>query len=136
MILGRHVLHDNESHTDVGRQSRQHFLQSGEPTCRSADSHDDQAIFFLFSLLSVASAWGNDLELVASIGTYQDALGNVIEGMSLTGPIAAGVPGSVDGLLHALQSYGTMTREDVMAPAIGLAEDGFPLHPRAANLFR
>jgi gamma-glutamyltranspeptidase/glutathione hydrolase len=38
---------------------------------------------------------------------------------------SAGVPGTVAGLLHALETYGTMKPADVIAPAIRLAEEGF-----------
>lgn len=70
---------------------------------------------------------------------YLDSLGRVHPTRSLVGPLAAGVPGSVDGLLTALDRYGTMSRRGVMAPAIRHARDGFPLHPRLArhmNMFR
>jgi gamma-glutamyltranspeptidase/glutathione hydrolase len=38
--------------------------------------------------------------------------------------LAAGVPGSVAGMLYALEKYGTMSRKEVLAPAIELAQDG------------
>lgn len=37
---------------------------------------------------------------------------------------SAGVPGTVAGLLDALEKYGTMSRQEVLAPAIALAEKG------------
>ena len=58
---------------------------------------------------------------------YQDAKGNVIPGLSLYGYKAVGVPGSVMGFERMLKEYGTMTRAQVMAPAIKLAEDGYVL---------
>jgi len=41
---------------------------------------------------------------------------------------AAGVPGSVAGLLLAQERFGKLTRRAVMAPAIRLAEKGYPIH--------
>ncbi|MBR9979361.1 MAG: gamma-glutamyltransferase [Bacteroidetes bacterium] len=55
---------------------------------------------------------------------------------SLYGPLAGGVPGTVDGLLLALERYGTFSREDILRPAIAFARDGFLLHPRLARAFR
>lgn len=58
---------------------------------------------------------------------YLDKDGNLIKDASLYGYLAAGVPGTVKGLDYALEKYGTMKREQVMAPAIKLARDGFIL---------
>lgn len=44
---------------------------------------------------------------------------------STHGGRAAAIPGTIAGLLHALERYGTMTRAQVFAPAIRAAEEGF-----------
>ncbi|HEY0780369.1 MAG TPA: gamma-glutamyltransferase [Gemmatirosa sp.] len=56
---------------------------------------------------------------------YLDAAGQPTEN-SRVGPLASGVPGSVAGLTAALARYGRLPLATVMAPAIRLAERGFP----------
>src|SRR5690349_11288943 len=43
------------------------------------------------------------------------------------GPRAALTPGLVDGLLLALEKYGTLSFSQVVAPAIEYADEGFPI---------
>lgn len=68
----------------------------------------------------------------ASRDMYLDDKGNVVPGRSLYSHLAVGVPGTVAGLTHALNKYGTMKLWEVMAPAIKLANDGYPVSPSLA----
>jgi gamma-glutamyltranspeptidase / glutathione hydrolase len=67
----------------------------------------------------------------ASENMYLDAHGNVLPESStqssLVGYRAVGVPGTVAGLAYAEKQYGKLSLEKVIAPAIKLARDGFPL---------
>ena len=72
--------------------------------------------------------------LAATATMFQDAQGNVIPGLSLYSWKAIGVPGTVAGMELVLHKYGTMSRAQVMAPAIKLARDGFVLGPLDAAL--
>jgi len=63
----------------------------------------------------------------ATFNMYLDAQGNVIEDASVVGYKAIGVPGSVAGMVFAEKKYGKLTLQQVLAPAIKLARDGYPL---------
>ncbi|MBM4162300.1 MAG: gamma-glutamyltransferase [Ignavibacteria bacterium] len=56
---------------------------------------------------------------------FLDENGKYVPERSQEGYLSTGVPGSVAGLLHALEKYGTMSRRVVMQPAIDLARKGF-----------
>ncbi|MCH8032841.1 MAG: gamma-glutamyltransferase [Bacteroidetes bacterium] len=66
---------------------------------------------------------------------YLDKYGNVIENMSLEGAASVGVPGSVSGLIYALERYGTMKLSKVIQPAIDLADNGWTLESQDAESF-
>ena len=63
----------------------------------------------------------------ASRNMYLDDKGRVINGKSLFTHYAMGVPGTVAGMTHALSRWGSMPLAKVMAPAIALAEKGYPV---------
>ena len=65
--------------------------------------------------------------LKATPTMFQNAAGNVVPGRSTKTWLSVGVPGTVMGLDAALHKYGTMSRQQVMAPAIRLARDGYVL---------
>lgn len=67
---------------------------------------------------------------------YLDENKNPVPNMSSENVTSSGVPGSVAGLIYALEKYGTMKLEEVIQPAINLAKDGFELEYRLANSFR
>ena len=62
-----------------------------------------------------------------------DSTGAIRPDLSRRGALASGVPGAVAGLLHAHAEYGRAPLAAVLAPAIRLAADGFPLSPREAD---
>jgi len=65
--------------------------------------------------------------LAATKTMYLDAKGDILPRASLDGFLAVGVPGSVMGFEMAREKYGTKSRQDLLAPAIRYAKEGFTL---------
>ena len=57
---------------------------------------------------------------------YLDKDGNVNRDLAVNGPLAAGIPGNVAAMTHVINNYGQLTIAQVLAPAIKIAEEGFP----------
>jgi len=72
---------------------------------------------------------------LATKDMYLDSEGNVITGKSTDSHLAVGIPGSVRGLYESSDKYGELSMNDLIAPAITLAEEGFPITEKQANLF-
>ncbi|GAB3170790.1 gamma-glutamyltransferase [Telluribacter humicola] len=64
---------------------------------------------------------------------YLDERGEVIEELSLKGHLAAGVPGTVDGMVVAHKKYGSLPWAELVQPAVLLAANGFPLTKKEAK---
>jgi gamma-glutamyltranspeptidase/glutathione hydrolase len=58
---------------------------------------------------------------------FLDEKGNFLQAKSREGYRSCGVPGSVAGLLLALERYGTMDRDKILRPAIELAQKGLAI---------
>ncbi|MGB5246476.1 MAG: gamma-glutamyltransferase [Woeseia sp.] len=63
--------------------------------------------------------------LAADRDMYLDEDGEVIEGLSLVGHLAVGVPGTVAGFWEAHRKYGSLPWRDLVMPSVRLAEEGF-----------
>lgn len=61
---------------------------------------------------------------------YLDKNGNVVKELSLTGPLAAGIPGIPAALIHIAEKYGNLPLSQSLAPAIKLAKQGFKVTKR------
>ncbi|MCY3678474.1 MAG: gamma-glutamyltransferase [Gemmatimonadetes bacterium] len=52
------------------------------------------------------------------------------------GPLSVTVPGAVAAWIDAMERFGTLPVEELLAPAIGYARDGFPISTRLASDIR
>jgi len=97
--------------------------------------------FMLIALAGKQKAIAVDYREMAPLSAARDMFlktdGTVDIEKARNSRASAGVPGTVAGLLHALETYGTLPREKVLEPAIRLAEEGFPVsHELAYALAR
>lgn len=92
-----------------------------------------------FMVYRAASGKTNSLDFrekaaaLSSRDMYLDSAGNAITDKSLYGHLAAGVPGSVAGMVEAHQKYGKLKWADLIDPSIELARNGFKVSARQAR---
>ncbi|MCB2091164.1 MAG: gamma-glutamyltransferase [Alphaproteobacteria bacterium] len=88
--------------------------------------------FMLISLPNLDHVVALDYREMAPAAATRDMMldsnGDYDPNLSLYTYLGTGVPGSVMGMTQALEKYGTMSLEQVMAPAIKLAEEGHILN--------
>jgi len=61
---------------------------------------------------------------------YLDENGQVDRDLATNGPLAAGIPGAPAAWVHIVETYGELPLARVLAPAIRLAEEGFPVYDK------
>jgi gamma-glutamyltranspeptidase/glutathione hydrolase len=66
----------------------------------------------------------------ASRDMYLDKAGNPIEDASISGALAAGIPGEPSAFEYLARKYGKLPLKQSLQPAIRLAREGFPLYAR------
>jgi gamma-glutamyltranspeptidase/glutathione hydrolase len=74
--------------------------------------------------------------LAATKDMFLDKNGDLISGSNHNSAKAIGVPGTVAGLYDAHQKYGQLSWGKLLAPAIKLAKNGFPLPNSLARDFQ
>lgn len=73
--------------------------------------------------------------MAATKNMYLDTDGNYISEKSKVGGLAVGVPGTVAGMFAVHEKYGSLPMEEIIAPVIALATDGFLLTEDQAERF-
>jgi gamma-glutamyltranspeptidase/glutathione hydrolase len=69
----------------------------------------------------------------ASRDMYLDATGEPVPGLSIAGPLAAGIPGTPAALAHLAEHYGRLPLAQSLAPSIALAHDGVTVSEQYAR---
>ena len=61
---------------------------------------------------------------------YLDKDGNVNRDLAINGPLSAGIPGNVAAMTHVVKNYGKLSLAEDLAPAIKIAQQGFPAYDK------
>ena len=89
---------------------------------------DDQSSVFVDARETAPGAATRDM--------YLDGNGEPIRRASLSGPLAAGIPGLPAGLEHIANKYGRLPLAQSLAPAVRLAREGLPVTEGTQRLLR
>lgn len=93
--------------------------------------------FMLFSPVNAEKVVAIDYREKAPAGAFEKMFlnkkGEVDKTLSRFSHLSAGVPGTVAGLILALEKYGSLPLAEILTPAIRLASEGFILPPRFVN---
>jgi gamma-glutamyltranspeptidase/glutathione hydrolase len=95
--------------------------------------------FFLLYLARNQETVAIDFRERAPLAATHDMFihdGKAVPELSRNGPLAVAVPGTIAGLVEIQKKYGTMPLAKVMAPAIRLADEGFPVYPQLAQAIK
>ncbi len=65
---------------------------------------------------------------------YLDENGEVNRDLAVNGPLAAGIPGAAAAWVHIVNTYGKLELAELLAPAIRLASEGFPVDVKYQQL--
>ena len=72
--------------------------------------------------------------LKSSKNMYLDDEGKIIDSLSTFGNYSVGVPGTISGIFDAHEKFGSLNIEELFEPAINIAENGFTIDTRQAEL--
>ena len=92
-------------------------------------------VFHLADGKNITIDYREKAPLTANRDMFLNDEGDFVPELSQQGTTSAGVPGSVAGLLYALEKYGTLPLSAVIQPAIDLAKNGWKLEERDSIYF-
>ena len=67
---------------------------------------------------------------------YLNEDGSVNRDLAINGPLAAGIPGEIAGLVHIAKHYGKLPLAQSLQPAIRIAREGFPVYEKFYGMLK